>query len=551
MHPCFAQRFREAKCAVTFFTSFAVTGVNIQLEDSMWQSKKGRFLLLVVVGAILTAVELLHIDWFPGRQENLSSRGQYVEQATGTSSDREELPAVTTNTSSKRQTHPLARHLHTISTNTSTESVVMETERLRPNHQKQDQSSEGDNSSSRGGYVMAVDYWEQQTSGSRNLQSLQCWAAQYNLSVVEPLISRSVLKTPLTNQVLKNMLWFRDFYNIDKWNRLSSALKHSELVGWKNFIKFAPRNVVLVSFRHAYPKDIKQNLEKFSKSEHHSRSPSQRVREGCPNNWDTVKQFIQTHQFDVAREVCFNFAYGDGLSGEEFKSDVYGSLSPSASTVVFSQWRGTGPSSRVRITDSKCVNNYVQEKVGPSTHLLSHVEQYQQKYLGGAQYISIIARMEKVQALLRSRRGHTTLEQCFSKLLSVWNETKSQYGLEHTLLSIDMGKYGSNSIHHAGQGSELNFRFRDFFKTLYGGRLSVEEWEDSFEDVAHISDPGYVAALQQMLAVQAQCIVFIGGGAFQKHAHTIYMSTHQKHKCVRIIDMCTYPFKKSPHDVVY
>ena len=495
----------------------------------MLESKKTRFLALVIVGAVLTAVELLHVDWLPARQKNLASREHYVEQLLAISSSEEQ------------EIYPLVRHLHTISTNTT--SAVLEVERKRIDTQTQSQTPERDGRQR--GYVLAVDYWEQQTSGSRNLQSLQCWAAQYNLSVVEPIISRSQLKTPLNNHVYKSRLWFRDFYDIEKWNRLSSGLKHSTLVGWEDFLTSAPRNVILVSFKHAFSKNIKQNLEQLSRSDHPHKLPSERVREGCPTNWDTIKQFLHTYHFKVAREVCFNFGYGDGLSGEEFRSHLYGSLSPSSSTVVFSQWRGTGPTSRVFIRDSKCENNYVQEKVGPSQHLLSHVQQYQQSYLGGGPYLAIIARMEKVQALLRSKGGHaTSLAQCFFKLLTVWRDTRSQAGLNHTLLAIDMGKYGSNSIHHAGQGTELNARFKDFFKSLYG-RLSVEEWEESFEDVAHTTDPGYVAALQQMLAVQAKCIIFIGGGSFQKHAHTLYMNTHQRDKCVRIVDMCTYPFKKS------
>ena len=511
-----------------------------QPVDSMWViKKKSKCLLVVTVVAILTAAGLLHVEQYV--VELLDTSLESLVATTSTRLQKQELLATTSNIP-ERQTNPLATQPHTLSTNNSTMEGA--------DSQTQERISEADGSIS-GGYALALDYWEQQTSGSRNLQSLQCWAAGYNLSVVEPIVSRSLLKTPLTNHVLKSKLWFRDFYNIDEWNRQSSGLKHSQLVGWENFIKYAPRDVVLVSFRHAFAKDIKQNLEQLSRSQHRSSLPSQRVRDGCPSHWDPTKQFLHNHRFHVVREVCFNFAYGDGVSGEEFVSHLYGSLSPSSSTVVFSQWRGTGPSSRVHISDRKCGNNFVQEKVGPSKHLLSHVQQYQHKHLGGGgPYISIIARMEKVQALLRARKGHTTLAECFSNLLSVWRETRAQYSLNHTLLAIDMGKYGSNSIHHAGQGTELNFRFQEFFRTLYGGRLTVEEWEDSFEDVAGTEDPGYVAALQQMLAVQGQCVVFIGGGSFQKHAHTLYSSAHQRDKCIRFVDMCTYPFKGHHKDVV-
>ena len=506
---------------------------------AMSQSKKVRFLAVVLLGAALTAVELLQVDWLPGRERRtIASR----EKSESTEPQTYlHLPPETKTTEPQTYLH-LPPETETTEPQTYPH-LPPETERQRSNR---DQVSEGDSKVAReGGYVLAVDYWEQQTSGSRNLQSLQCWAAQLNLSVVEPTISRSQLKTPLINHLDKSRLWFRDYYDVDQWNRLSSALKHSQLVGWDNYLAFAPRDVILVSVRHAFSKDVKKNLEQLSRSGQPHKSPSQRIREGCPDNWTAVRGFLGTHHFKVVREVCFNFAYGDSLSEEEFEAHLYGSLPPSSSTVVFSQWRGTGPSSRVFIRDSKCENTRVQEKVGPSQHLLLHVRHYQQRFLGGGQYFAIIARMEKVQALLRSRQGKVTLAQCFSKLLGVWRETGRDSGLNSTLLAIDMGRFGSNSIHHAGQGSELDSRFRDFFKSLYGSRLTVEEWEESFEDVAHTADPGYVAALQQMLVVQAKCVIFIGGGSFQKHAHTLYMSSHQRDKCVRVVDVCTYPFKKS------
>ena len=102
-----------------------------------------------------------------------------------------------------------------------------------------------------------------------------------------------------------------------------------------------------------------------------------------------------------------------------------------------------------------------------------------------------------------------------------------------------MGKFGSKGIHNVGKGSELNTRFEDFFSTLYGTELTVDGWEDSFENVAHTKDSGYVAQLQKVLVVQAKCVVFIGGGSFQKHAQSLYMQAHRTKSCVRIIRECT------------
>ena len=394
------------------------------------------------------------------------------------------------------------------------------------------------------GYVLALDYWEQQTSASRNLQSLQCWAAQYNLSVVEPMMAGSTLRTPLHDRPIEHGFWFRDLFDLDMWNRLSSEKGHSGLVGWEEFLYSAPREVILVSFRHAYLEEIRQNLKKTS-AQH--KPPSQRVQEGCTTKWEATEKFFNKHHFTVIRRVCFNFVYGDKLSSRQFNTYLYGSLSPSSSTVVFSQWRGSGTPARVLIHDIKCGNTRIQEVVKPSQALILSVRQYQNTYLRGQPYIAIMARMEKVQALIKKSTHPPTLAQCFSKMLAAWSELKTHSGINTTLLAIDMGKFGSNSIHNVGRGSELRINFEQFFKTLYGTQFTPESWEDSFEHVAHTTDSGYVALLQKILVVQAQCVVFIGGGSFQKHAQSLYLRTHYKEQCGRIINECTPP--NSLHDM--
>ena len=251
------------------------------------------------------------------------------------------------------------------------------------------------------GYVLAVDYWEQQTSGSRNLQNLQCWAAQYNLLVVEPAMAGSLLRTPLHDHPVSKGFWFRDMFDLEMWNRLSSEKLHSELVAWETFLSSAPRDVILVSFKHAYPDEIKQTLRNISTSNSSHTPQSQRVQESCSVNWKSAKEFLHSNHFHVIRQVCFNFAYGDKLSSKQFKSHLYGPLSPASSTVVFRQWRGTGPPSRVLIHDARCGNTRIQEEVRPSQQLLLTAASYQQRFLGGAPYIAVMARMEKVQIYLK------------------------------------------------------------------------------------------------------------------------------------------------------
>ena len=394
------------------------------------------------------------------------------------------------------------------------------------------------------GYAMAVDYWEQQTSGSRNLQNLQCWAALYNLSVVEPALSRSNVTSPLTTEASADRLWFRDLYDIEEWNRLSSELNHSQLVSWDNFLTSAPRDVILASLFYARATEVEENLKL---PEATAVAPSQRAKEGCASNWKSVKQFLIRHHFHVSREVCFNFAFGDSLSRDEFESHLFGSLSPSSSTVIFSQWRGTGLPSRVLLKLSSCENVMVHKSISPSQSLLLQAEQYQKKRLSGAPYLAVSVRLEKLQLLLEEdRRDGPTLTQCFSDLLEAWRDIKNSSGLKHTLLAGDIGRYGSNTFINTTHVSvsDMEHGFREFFSRVYGSSQTVEEWEESFGDMVHTRDSGLVAALQKVLISQAKCLVLMGGGSFQHHAYNLYTKTHPpSEQCIKVVRKCTFKWR--------
>ena len=386
--------------------------------------------------------------------------------------------------------------------------------------------------------MLALNYTEQQTAGSRNLHGLQCWAGLYNLFVVEPTISNSVPITTLSLPNFDKQLKFSDFFDISEWNKLSSSEKHAQLVSWENFILFAPRDVILVNIHYLGHEDVDENLKELG----NRISPFQRSSEGCVSNWTSVKQFLHNHQFNVVRQVCFNFAYGDSLSFQEFKSRLYGNTTLSSCTVVFDEWRDIGKK-RLFLANSPIGNVKTHLlMVGPSQKLLLYAQNYRQKYLGGDPYIALHVRMEKVQIYLSKREhGIMFLKTCFTRLLKVWNEIKAQFGFSNTLLAVDMGRFGSNTLMERGNITveHLNSRFEKFFRQLYGGTRSVKEWEDSFENVLNTTDAGYVAALQKTLVATADCVVFMGGGSFQRHALSLYLRNHSGDgQCIREIEGC-------------
>ena len=341
-----------------------------------------------------------------------------------------------------------------------------------------DQSSYS--SSTATGYALAMDYWEQVTQGASNVQTLQCWAAQFNLSVVEPMVAGSQLVAPFTETRLVRELnhlqaserfWFRDLFDFDMWNQLSAKLSHSQLVPWDYFINNAPRNVILVSFKYDFFNYKLGSGEKIFKA---PTPDAKRFTYGCSTYWDSISNFLNTHHFNVVREVCFNFAHGDKLTMEQFNAHVYGGHNPNSVTVIHGQWRGIG-SVRILIQDNKCGNTYIQSLVRPSQKFLQAAAEYQQKFFHGHPYLAVMARLEKVSAGIKMGKLKQSRQGCFSRLLEVWKEVQRESGLNTTFLAADVGKFGSNTFDHEKNVDQLKAMFESgIFKAAYGAEYSVK-----------------------------------------------------------------------------
>ena len=398
------------------------------------------------------------------------------------------------------------------------------------------------------GYMLADDYWEQQSSGSRNLQLLQCWAGHLNLSVVEPFTQDSSLRTYLmslhpVNKQGQPELRFSDLFNLQTWNRENKALGHAVLDRWEDFLIHSPKDVITVQFKYAYVDEVHQNRKRLQQNPSQSLQSSVRYKTGCTRGWPRENQilFLRSEHYRIVRTVCFNFEYGDFLTADDFNKHIYDRFAPENTTVVFKQWRGTGGIGRVLIKDSPCHNSFVQEHIVPSQRLIAETKLYTEKYLAGSSttYIAIMARLEKSKITMR-RDG--IVSYCLDKTISYWEQLKSDSGIDTTFLSIDIGKYGSNSFRNTGDRSDLSTEFRKFFTRLYNNSLTIPSWEHTFEDVSHGTDAGYIALLQKTIVTRAKCVIFVGGGSFQKHALNLYRTLHPRQDhCIRIVNECTLP----------
>lgn len=401
----------------------------------------------------------------------------------------------------------------------------------------------------RTGYVLSLGYREQQTKASVNLFSLQCLAKALPVYVVEPFVQNSNLVIPLeVNNSNANMLRFRDVFDIVTWQSMASIKGLAPLAGWDRFLSEAPRPTIVVYFK--YPKYESLMKQKDSGEKRTQLATDDRYTKGCSMSHELmqkIKFLSDTYSFQVVRKVCFNFEFGDALSLSQFNSHVYARLQPGEHTVVMEQWRGAyniESGNRVTIQDACLIKTTVDPTLftWPSYRLLCDADSYKQKYLKSDDYIALMVRTEKFKT--KSVGTNISLiEKCLNKTLQVWWDLQASQNLTTTFVAMDVGTYGSRTL-----TSDRKYRheykphlplFERFFKEVYGPQFSIRKWESRFESVAHSHDSGYIGSLQRTLVSKASCVVFTGGGSFQKNAKYMYEKIHKKNQCVRIVNQCT------------
>lgn len=372
--------------------------------------------------------------------------------------------------------------------------------------------------------------------GSRNLFQLQCWASLSGLRVVKPVMKDSNLRTPLDVQLQQTMLRFEDHFNLDQWSRYTRQEGYAPLVEWKEFLAKAPRNVILVQFGYSSVTLLKARQRAGEQLLHPPQGD--RYKSGCESNWPTGNEvaFLKSRGFSIVRKVCFNFYYGDQLTLEEFNKHLLGNrTSFSDVTVVMDMWRGFGSAQRVLIKDVCATVARVQEHVAPSDRIFRDADRYIKSYLHGRPYLAIMGRLE--MSMLTTRKK---VPFCLQETLKQWEAFKTDVGLQTTFLSIDIGKYGSKKFRSNVEAS-LSIEVAKFFRGLFGSLMTSKQWEKQFVTVSQVRDAGYIGLLQKVIVTRAQCILFVGGGAFQRHALHLYQELHHSpgEQCVRVVRPCT------------
>ena len=402
----------------------------------------------------------------------------------------------------------------------------------------------GMNRTKRTGYVIALHFHEQQTKASENLFTLQCWAKTMFVNIVEPYVQNSHLAIPL-NSSQKMLPRYRDLFDIGVWKLLSAQHKLAPLASWDNFIAKAPRELIVARFRYLSSRRVKNQNGNGKKKLNLHLALTSKYKQGCKTSSDLsqkIEYLKVLHGFTVVRDVCFNFAKGDELTLFQFNQHLYERYGPKTVTVLMEEWRGLNSmesKKRVSMFDACWLPTYVQPVAytWPSQQLICDAKRYTKKYLRtDDDYISLMVRTEKFDNTNITNKPET-IAKCLNETLKEWRNMKDFAETQRTFLSMDIGTYGSYSLVQGKNYHLYTNLYEKFIRELFGPRATIRSWEMGFEEIASSLDSGYIGSLQKTIAAKSKCIIFTGGGTFQKYTTYIYNRIN-KGKCIKFIQNC-------------
>lgn len=414
------------------------------------------------------------------------------------------------------------------------------------NSTKSSQSTLDAASTETNGYIIARNIYEQQTMASGNLLQLQCWASYLNMVVVKPLMKDSNFLTPLNATKQLGMLKMEDTFDMQDWEEYTKHMGYAPLVEWDEFVSSAPKKLIIVQAKYANLDYVKKEKAKGNPFPHPPMG-EKLYTQGCKFKFALGNglAYLKEKGFEIMRKVCLNFRFGEELTMKEIREHIFGEYAERKVSIIIDMWRGIGDHQRVIIKEKICRDEKAyREHTKPSERLLHDAQLYIQKYIqgknGNTPYVALMARFE-MTAL--TRESDKIIPKCLQLTKQSLQVMKSIAHIQQVFFSMDIGKYGSNSFkkkHYLGHLSEME----GFMEKMQG--KSVEEWEKTFESVTNTQDSGYIAMLQLVLVAKADCVLFVGGGSFQRHALHLYQELHATQtagSCVREVEKCTSPYR--------
>ncbi len=388
-------------------------------------------------------------------------------------------------------------------------------------------------------YTLSLSYFDQVTSALRRMGSLQCWASQFDMAVVEPFLPRNstFLGVPLSSDNPKNSLRLSDLFSVDRWNKYAlrscrkrkTPISFSSLTSWMEFVQCAPRNLIVVQFIH-------------KKMDSHS-VPCTFLH--LEKHWSSL---FQPHGFKIIRHVCIDLnEYGELLPENQFKKLVFGDSSYPA-TVVFDEWRGiqSNITKGVSITvQSNCTSIAAGKRLfqimTPNDIIVREAHVYVETFLMGKPFATVMLRLERF-LIYNADNGHNSLKELVNTLGCV----RKLHRTKQLFVTTDMSTYGSQT-REKHYKNLLTIKYTQQVLDIFYSPDSLQKQQSNLKQISSVNNPAYISTLQKAIGSLGDCLILVGGGNFQKQAsiwHAQFSSRPQiitwkgLETCKNLVQLC-------------
>ena len=368
------------------------------------------------------------------------------------------------------------------------------------------------------------------------------YAKTLGIMVVEPFAEDSTFEMIKLAPNFSKSLRFGDYFDKDKWNKMVVSNGGKPLVVWEEFISKAPRDAIIL-----------YTLKRPDLEEPLTIAYDDEVQPKCKlGTLKILKDDLLwlNSTFNLIRTVCYLCDQNKPhpIPIEEFTAHVFGNSKPSEVTLITVGWFGVR-GTRLELQTKNKMSWALDEVPQPSRRIVKAYEAYKSRYIGDHKYIGVIFRTHHV-LYFSPKAGQLEedkyLFQCSKNLSHVLNKVRADWKI---FLAYDMGAFGS--INYQIKFTERLAPIRDqIFLDVFNGSLQIKEREEMLKQAAGgITDKGFIAQLEKVIATNADCIILLGAhSTFIRSSAVQYMSLHPTNKCV--VSICSEQFRDTNRKII-
>ena len=340
------------------------------------------------------------------------------------------------------------------------------------------------------------------------------------MNIVEPFASSSMFRITRILASSNESLRFGDYYDKEKWNKAVVDKGGSPLVKWEKFLLNTPRDAVILITKK------KPDLPKPLIISYNDVDP-----QSCNLGKVPKEDMLWLKSiFNITRVMCYLGCVNKhhDISVEEFGSYIFEKMNLTKATLITVGWLGIRKT-RVDIRSTRAFASAINTRIvlPPSPRVIQAFESYKSLYIGDHKYVGIVFRTHHVMFFTPpGTKKEKYLLQCSKNLSHVLDKVREKWKI---FLAYDMGTYGSVKLIE----SKIPLH-NQIFLDVFNGTIQPEQRMEMLKQAAGgITDRGFIAQLEKMIATNADCIILLGKHSnFVRSAASLYLSLHPTDKCM-------------------